>query len=239
MNNDKADLDQLRLISQQTIAHYNSHAQQFMDNTRDHDVSQNQAALLRHIESPSPLNLLDLGCGPGRDLSSFKAMGHHVIGLDGCEDFCRLARNQSGCEVWQQDFLALDLPLDYFDGIFANATLFHIPSSELPRVLGELFRTLKARGVLLSSNPHGPDHEGWQQQRYATLHSLRTWTTYLESAGFELLESYYRPDHLPVEQRPWLVTVWRKPSQGTAIKQSSLTCLKTLSASKKTSGQSV
>lgn len=213
MNSNRVNPDQLRQISQKTLAHYNSRAQQFMENTRDHDVSQNQDALLRHIDAPSPLCLLDFGCGPGRDLISFKAIGHQIIGLDGCENFCQLAR-QSGCEVWQQDFLDLDLPAAYFDGIFANATLFHIPTQELPRVLGELHSTLKAGGILLSSNPHGSDLEGWQQQRYAALHSPQKWTTYLQSAGFTFIESYYRPDHLPIEQRPWLVTVWRKPSQG-------------------------
>ena len=49
-----------------------------------------------------------------------------------------MARAHSGCEVWQQDFLKLDLPDNHFDGVFANAALFHVPSQELPRVLLEL-----------------------------------------------------------------------------------------------------
>lgn len=48
-----------------------------------------------------------------------------------------MARADSGCEVWQQNFLALRLPAGHFDGIFANASLFHVPGSALPRVLGE------------------------------------------------------------------------------------------------------
>src|SRR5271156_4692346 len=57
-----------------------------------------------------------------------------------------MARVHSGCQVWQQDFLELDLPDGYFDGIFANASLFHVPSQELPRVLLDH----KARGLFLS-----------------------------------------------------------------------------------------
>ena len=66
-----------------------------------------------------------------------------------------MARAHSGCEVWQQDFLKLELPEKYFDGVFANAALFHVPSQELPRVLLELHTTLKSGGVLFSSNPRG------------------------------------------------------------------------------------
>jgi len=70
-----------------------------------------------------------------------------------------MARAHSGCEVWQQDFLKLELPEKYFSGVFANAALFHIPSQELPRVLLELHTTLKPGGVLFSSNPRGHNEE--------------------------------------------------------------------------------
>jgi SAM-dependent methyltransferase len=57
--------------------------------------------------------LLDLGCGPGRDLKAFTAMGHEAIGVDGSARFVAMARAYSGCEVWQQDFVQLDLPARY------------------------------------------------------------------------------------------------------------------------------
>jgi len=60
-----------------------------------------------------------------------------------------MARAYSGCEVWHQDFLSLDLPDRRFDGIFANAALFHVPGQELPRVLRELHAALKPGGVLV------------------------------------------------------------------------------------------
>ena len=65
-----------------------------------------------------------------------------------------------GYEVWEQNFLKLNLPANRFDGIFANAALFHVPSQELPQVLLELHGSLKPRGVLFSSNPHGHNEEG-------------------------------------------------------------------------------
>ncbi|HQY47754.1 MAG TPA: class I SAM-dependent methyltransferase [Usitatibacteraceae bacterium] len=202
--------DDLRAISAGTLAHYEHRAAGFREGTRDHDVSQNIEALLRHIEGAPPFTILDFGCGPGRDLVAFTARGHVAIGLDGAASFVAMARAESGCEVWHQDFLALDLPAGRFDGIFANASLFHVPRSEVPRVLGELRAALKPRGVLFCSNPRGANEEGWSNGRYGAWHDLDGWRALATAAGFTELEHYYRPPGLPREQQPWLATVWRR-----------------------------
>src|SRR3546814_15804026 len=82
-----------------------------------------------------------------------------------------MARAHSGCEVWQQDFLALDLPDACFYGVFANASLFHVPSLALPEVLQQLHATLKPGGVLFSSNPRGQNQEGWNSGRRSEEHT--------------------------------------------------------------------
>jgi len=145
--------EQLRRISELTIAHYDRSADAYWDGTRDHDVTQNYAALLDAIEGDLPYSILDLGCGPGRDLRYFRSVGHDVVGLDGSTEFVAMARSYSQCEVLRQDFLAMKLPKSRFDGIFANASLFHVPSQELPRVLAELSATLRSRGVFFFPYP--------------------------------------------------------------------------------------
>ena len=202
--------DDLQHIAARTLAHYEQHAQSFWEGTRDHDVTQNIAALLRHIRGTPPFRILDFGCGPGRDLAAFRALGHEPIGLDGSSALAALARRHSGCEVWEQDFLALDLPPAAFDGVFANASLFHVPSAELPRVLRELHATLKPQGVLFTSNPRGDGEEGWNRGRYGAYHHLDAWRAFCEAAGFTELEHYYRPPGLPRDQQPWLASVWRR-----------------------------
>jgi len=137
-------------------------------------------------------------------------LGHLAVGLEGAPRVAAMARAYSGCEVWQQNFLALDLPHHRFDGVFANAVLFHIPSQELPRVLQQLHATLKPGGVLFSSNPRGDNAEGWSGERYGTYHDLETWRWHMAAAGFVELEHYYRPAGLPRAQQPWLATVWRR-----------------------------
>lgn len=199
----------LERIARGTIDYYENCALQFKEGTRDHDVRQNLEAFLRHIVGAPPYVLLDLGCGPGRDLKALTELGHRAIGLEATPAFVAMARADSGCEVWQQDFLRLNLPSGHFDGIYANASLFHVPTQELPRVLGELRTALKPGGVLFSSNPRGDNVEQWRQGRYGAYHDLEGWRRFLSEAGFVELEHYYRPAGLPREQQPWLATVWR------------------------------
>jgi SAM-dependent methyltransferase len=201
---------ELERITARTLEHYRRNAERFQEGTQDHDVRQNIAALLDSIAGVPPFAILDLGCGPGRDLIAFAKLGHRPVGLDGAGPFVALARSASGCEVWEQDFLKLRLPARRFDGIFANASLFHVPRQELPRVLSELRDALKPSGVLFSSNPRGDDEEGWSGNRFGVHYRPETWCRLVTDAGFAELTHYYRPEGLPRERQPWLASVWRK-----------------------------
>ena len=200
----------LKAVAARTLEYYNQKADDFFAGTIDHDVEQNITALLQHIKGEAPYTILDVGCGPGRDLKTFKARGHNAVGLEGAARFVELARSHSGCDVWLQDFIKLDLPSNHFDGVFANASLFHAPSQELPQVLQALHATLKPEGVLFSSNPRGNNEEGWNGGRYGVYYDLETWRSYMVTAGFDELMHYYRPEGVPREQQPWLASVWRK-----------------------------
>jgi len=213
MSDQPDDKDDLLGISNRTLAHYNASAEQFFEGTREHDVRQNISALLDAIEAggrQAPFDILDLGCGPGRDLKALRDMGHAPVGVDGSERFVEMARAWSGCTVWQQDFLQLDLPAQAFDGVFANATLFHVPSRAIAGVLAALHASLKPGGVLFCSNPLGQNQEGWNGPRYGSYYDFEQWSALVGQAGFTLLDHYYRPPGLPREQQPWLATVWRK-----------------------------
>jgi SAM-dependent methyltransferase len=152
--------EQLEDVEKKTLGHYNDNAQSFWHGTKNHDVSQNYRALLSQCEQGASLDILDFGCGPGRDVGYFKSLGHRLVGLDGSQTFCEMARRYSGCEILCQEFLTLDLPTAAFDAVFANASLFHVPSQELPRILTELHTSLRPGGILFSSNPRGGS-EGW------------------------------------------------------------------------------
>lgn len=198
------------LISQKTIAHYDQNALSYYEGTKDHDVSQNIDALLRAIKTEPPFHILDFGCGPGRDLQTFTKLGHVAIGLEGSQQAAQIARTKSGCEILVQDFFNLSLPDNTFDGIFANASLFHIPNKLLPKVLSNLWACLKPNGILFSSNPRGDNEESWYGDRFASYHDLATWRSFMTHAQFTEIEHFYRPSRLPIEQQPWLASVWKK-----------------------------
>lgn len=196
----------LESISSSTLSHYETNATNFWEGSRDHDVTQNYEALLSALPDRKGLRILDFGCGPGRDLAYFKSIGHSPTGLDGSQAFCEMARTYSGCPVLQQNFIHLDLAAASFDGIFANASLFHVPRQELPSVLKILATSLVPSGVFFSSNPRGSG-ESLNDERYGHYIEFEEYKRFLKDAGFQVVRHYYRPEGLPEAEQPWLAVV--------------------------------
>ena len=88
-----------------------------------------------------------------------------------------MARANSGADVWHQRFDSLELPQKSFDGVFANASLFHLRRVDLPLVLGQLRDCLVPGGIFFSSNPRSfdVDREGWNGERFGTYLTKATW----------------------------------------------------------------
>ena len=212
MERDEEGIARLRVIAARTLGHYDQNADSFREGTRDHDVSQNIDALLDAIGRPAPLRILDLGCGPGRDLATFRALGHVAVGLDGCPAFVSMARADTGCDVMHQSLFDLELAGLELDGVFANASLFHVPTALLQDVLARVRAALIPGGVLFCSNPRAftSDEEGWHGERYGAYLTVDRWTAELQSAGFEVLRSYLRPEGKTPAQQPWVALVARK-----------------------------
>ena len=202
-NNFHVDLEEIENL---TIGHYEDNAESFRIGTKDHDVSQNIEAFLGALPKGKQLDILDFGCGPGRDLNVFKQMGHRPTGLDGSKEFCKMTQKLSKFPILNQKFLHLELEDNSFDGVFANASLFHVPSLELSRVMKEIHSALRKGGILFSSNPRGST-EGWQGQRYGHYMEFEESEIYLKQNGFKILDHYYRPSGKPRELQPWLAIV--------------------------------
>lgn len=203
MGQETEELDHIETV---TLGHYNQNAEAFWKGTKDHDVVQNYEAFLAPFPKDKKLDILDLGCGPGRDVNYFQSLGHRPVGLDGSEVFCNMARNRTSCPILHQKFLSLALPTHAFDGIFANASLFHVPSQELPRVLNGLNVALRPGGIIFLSNPRG-NGEGWSGQRYGHYMQVDSSKQFLAGAGFNVIDYYYRPLDKPNHQQPWLTVV--------------------------------
>jgi SAM-dependent methyltransferase len=95
----------LEKITDLTLKHYNEYAEYFWEGTRDHNVSQNIAALLQSIQGKPPYTILDFGCGPGRDLKVFAELGQVAIGFGRRRTFRR-----DGARPWRLRSMATRFP---------------------------------------------------------------------------------------------------------------------------------
>lgn len=141
---------------------YNQNAAEFFEGTVAADMTQNYTLFLERL--PKGAKILDAGCGSGRDSLAFKKLGYEVIAIDGSEELCKLASEYIGQEVKHMQFQELGFENE-FDGIWACATLLHVPSQELPEVIKSLVKALKKDGVLYASFKYG-EFEGERKGRY-------------------------------------------------------------------------
>ena len=148
---------------------------------------------------------------------AFKTLGHEAIGLDATPAFIEMAHKITGCEVWQQNFLNLDLPAHFFEGVFANASLLHVPEAYMLKVLRELRNCLVVDGAIVMSLARG-EGEGFAPratgERYTSFWEYETIAPYLEQAGFTIVDHYYRPPGVPNHQQSWVVIVAKRNADG-------------------------
>lgn len=147
-----------------TLDYYNRTAREFIRGTVDADLSALHRRFLSHL--PEHAHILDLGCGSGRDSKAFLDLGYQVTALDGSEACCKLATETIGQEVLCRTFEQLDFE-QVFDGVWACASLLHVPYAELTGVFKKIAAALKPGGFFYASFKYG-DFEGERNGRYFT-----------------------------------------------------------------------
>ena len=163
-----------------TIKYYEKESETFIAETIDADTEVLRRRFLSHI--PDNGEILDLGCGSGRDTKAFIDAGYRGSAIDGSEEICRAASKYAGIDVKCMDFFDIKDEAAY-DGIWACASALHVEKSRIPKLLEILYKALKKGGVLYLSFKYG-DHDGFRDGRHFTD---------LNENGFsELLDSLYR-----------------------------------------------
>lgn len=148
--------------------YYNQYAHEYFDRTVELDLSESWERFMELL--PDGGSILDLGCGSGRDSAYFKANGYDVTAVDGSEQMCSLAGIHIGQDVLNLKFSDIDFD-EVFDGVWACASLLHVPSQEMPGIFLKIFKSLKPGGILYMSFKYG-EFEGIRDGRYFT--DLRT-----------------------------------------------------------------
>lgn len=151
-------------IKEQTLGYYQRNAAEFVRGTINADMGTNRRKFLMRI--PEHGSILDFGCGSGRDAKIFLELGYTVEAVDGCRELCELATEYTGIPVRELDFLELD-ERERYDGIWACASILHLPYEELKEVFGKMTAALKNGGVIYVSFKYG-EFEGERNGRYFT-----------------------------------------------------------------------
>ena len=173
--------------------YYDENAQEFFDGTVDADMSSHHDKFLKLLRENGCI--LDAGCGSGRDAKLFKSLGYDVTAIDGSIEMCRLASEFSGIDVKHMQFQDICFT-DEFDGIWASASLLHVPSDELDSVLRNLKNALKKDGILYASFKYG-DFEGERNGRYFNDLTENAAIEIFEKNNFNVIETWITYDARP------------------------------------------
>ncbi|NCA71921.1 MAG: class I SAM-dependent methyltransferase [Sphingobacteriia bacterium] len=149
-----------------TLAYYEDHAQSFFAETVEVDMAPLYARFLARV--PPGGQILDAGCGSGRDALAFRRLGYAVTAFEASPALARMASDYCGLPVEVQRFQEIEWE-DRFDGIWACASLLHVPLAELPGVLRRLGRALKSGGVLYASFKYGAREREHGGRRFTDL----------------------------------------------------------------------
>jgi SAM-dependent methyltransferase len=135
-----------------TVEYYNRNAERFFQET----VKVNMEELYGPFLSLLPIggSILDAGCGSGRDSLYFSRKGFKVTAFDASEQLVERSAKLTGLPIQLLTFQQLDFD-NHFDGIWACASLLHVPRIEIGDVLRRLARALKSNGVLYASFKQG------------------------------------------------------------------------------------
>ena len=147
---------------QDTVTYYNENADAFCEHTLHQNMEEQYRFFLKYV--PSGARILDFGCGSGRDTKYFRDCGFNVTAIDGSEQMCKKAESYTGINVRQMNFLDLN-DREIYDGIWASASLLHIPKKDLPRMFAKLRKALTREGIMYVSFKEG-SFEGMRDGRF-------------------------------------------------------------------------
>ena len=192
----------------ETLEFYDQIVNDFISGTFSADMSEERRWFTACL--PEGALILDLGCGSGRDTKAFLDAGYRVEAVDGSEEMCKAASAYTGIPVKRMLFEELDAENQY-DGIWACASLLHIPAEKLPEVLRKIERALKPGGVLYASFRYGT-FEGMLNGRYFTYYTEETLREVFGTVpGLQIFDMRIAEDHLPEKRElEWICVLARR-----------------------------
>lgn len=185
-----------------TLSFYNTHAQDFINNTVNVEFAGTQDKFLKYL--PERGHILDFGCGSGRDTKYFIEKGCLVDATDGSEELCKLASEYAGINVECMLFNELDETAAY-DGIWACSSILHLSRTDLKDVFYRMIKAVKPGGYIYTSFKYGT-FEGERNGRYFTDFTEETIKDFItDIPGICIVEQWVTADVRPGRsEEKWL-----------------------------------
>ena len=191
-----------------TLKYYNENAQSFASGTVSVKFTEVQDKFLEKLNPDT--YILDFGCGAGRDKKYFLSRGYQIDAIDGSEQLCRIASKYTGIKVRQMLFQELD-EKEKYDGIWACASILHLPKKQLREVLKNMYAALKSKGWIYTSFKYG-EFEGERNGRYFTDFTTDTFKDFIHDMhGLKIEEQWITGDVRPGRgEEKWLNLLLQK-----------------------------
>ena len=173
-----------------SIGYYNRYAATYFESTVTIDMSEARKKFEKYL--PEGGSVLDLGCGSGRDSLAFLEDGYEVTPLDGSPEMCALAEIHTDLEVLNMTFEELDFE-EVFDGIWACASLLHVPEEKMPDILKKIELALQPGGHVYISVKEG-DFQGIREDRYYVDYTKRKLVDLIEDTGLLKVKEVWKSE---------------------------------------------
>ncbi len=190
-----------------TKDYYDNNAQEFVNSTFMVDMQNLYQPFLNLL--PDFGQILDLGCGSGRDALAFKNMGYQIEAMDYSAELVKQASDLTGIEVRLQSFYDLD-EINTYDGIWACASLLHCERHRLVDVLQRMIQSLKANGVIYMSFKYGDQDREKDGREFTDLNEQQAGELLDHFNQVSLAKQWISIDKRPDRTEQWLNLLWKK-----------------------------
>jgi ubiquinone/menaquinone biosynthesis C-methylase UbiE len=203
-----------------TVASYDAGSRAYAEHSSDRTHLSRLHERLRELLTPGAA-ILELGCGPGHDAAALAALELAVTGLDPARGLLKEAKHHDAIRARLVQGDARDLPFasGSFDGVWACASLLHVPKSDVATALSEAFRVLKEGGILFTSMSEGEEEDAMSveldglERRFYYYHSAPAWLELIRESGFGDIEQIVNrgSGNFNPASTGWIETYGRKP----------------------------
>ena len=190
-----------------TKDYYDNNAQEFVNSTFMVDMQSLYQPFLNLL--PDFGQILDLGCGSGRDALAFKNMGYQIEAMDYSAELVKKASDLTGIEVRLQSFYDLN-EIGTYDGIWACASLLHCERHRLVDVLQRMIQSLKANGVIYMSFKYGDQDREKDGREFTDLNEQQAGELLDHFNQVSLAKQWISIDKRPDRTEQWLNLLWKK-----------------------------